>query len=221
MHHVLHARGLYPRELFEARKVFGTRVQKARHPDLESYVEGAVHALRLPIARGDVKRVVLVVKDGDAGGAGNPLERFTFDFLLHPAFLLGAEKPTRADVDEVMRSFAACMAKISFLDAILPPLPSSAWGCTFELVAYATRAGLSRELGPEAWSEERVREGAGAGAGAGVGGGAAAGGFGQGGGTGHFEPTMEFSEDCPREVYPVKSACTSIVNLDVFVERRR
>ena len=144
VHHVLHARGLYPKELFEARKVFGARVQKARHPDLESYVEGAVYALRAPIARGDVKRVVLVIKDGDAGGAGNPLERFTFDFLLHAAFLRGAEKPTRADVDEVARSFAACMAKISFLDAVLPPLPSGGSGCTFELVAYATRAGLSQ-----------------------------------------------------------------------------
>lgn len=213
---MLHARGLYPKELFEARKVFGTRVQKARHPDLESYIEGAVHALRSPIARGDVKRVVLVIKDGDAGGMGNPLERFTFDFLLHAAFLRGAEKPTRADVDEVARSFAACMAKISFLDAILPPLPSAASGCTFELVAYATRAGLSQELGAEAWSEERVGERAGAGAGAG----AEAGGFGGGGGTGHFEPTMEFSEDCPREIYPVKSTCTSLVNLDLFVERR-
>jgi hypothetical protein len=73
VHHVLHARGLYPKELFEARKLFGSRVMKARHPDLEQYIEGAVYALRSPIARGDVKRVVLVIKDGDAEGNGGPL----------------------------------------------------------------------------------------------------------------------------------------------------
>jgi len=59
-------------------------------------------------------------------------------------------------VDEVTRSFAACMSKISFLDAILPPLPGGAGGCTFEIVAYATRAGVVHELGTDAWSEERV-----------------------------------------------------------------
>ena len=80
-HHTLHARGVYPKELFEARAFYGARVQKSRHPDLDAYVADAVHALRGPIARGDVRRVVLVIKDGDMD-AGEPLERHVFDFAI-------------------------------------------------------------------------------------------------------------------------------------------
>ena len=51
-HHTLHARGVYPKELFEARAFYGARVQKSRHPDLDAYVADAVHALRGPHYRG-------------------------------------------------------------------------------------------------------------------------------------------------------------------------
>ena len=216
VHHVLHARGLYPKELFETRAVFGARAQKARHPDLEAYIEGAVHALRAPIGRGDVKRVVLVIKDGDAGGTGSPVERFTFDFLLNDAYLRNAGKVTRRDIEALTRRFAECISKITFLDGILPPLPSGASGCTFEIVAYATREGLSQELGSEAWSEERV--GGTTGGAQLTGGGGGRGGGGRG--TGHFEPSLEFSRDCPRAVYAVKSWQTNLINLDMFVEKR-
>jgi hypothetical protein len=85
--------------------------------------------------------------------------------------------------------YSYSMAKISFLDAVLPPLPFGGSGCTFEIVAYATRAGVAQELGAEAWSEERVgaREATGVGVGAGLGPGlgrGGGGGFGGGGGGG-------------------------------------
>lgn len=212
VHHLLHARGLYPKELFEPVNVCGARCMKARHPDLEAYVFDALNALRGPIAAGDVKRVVLVVKDGGSN-PGEVVERFTFDFLLH---LASAEKPSRADVDDVTRAFGATISKISFLDALLPPLPAGSSRCTFEIVAYATRAGVSRELGTEAWTEEKV----------GLRGlepesGSAGGGGGAEAGIGYAEPAPEFSNGCAREVVPVKSTCTNIVNLDLFVERRR
>ena len=121
IHHTLHARGIYPRELFEARSFYGARVQRCRHPDLTSYVEDTVSALRGPIARGDVQRVVLVIKDGDSGGAGAPLEHHVFDFVLHPSFL--AEKPTKEDVDALVRCFAGCVTKIAYLDG--HPVPRS------------------------------------------------------------------------------------------------
>ena len=56
-------------------------MQRCRHPDLDAYIGDAVSALRRPIAAGDVKRVVLAIKDDDAAASDGPLERFTFDFL--------------------------------------------------------------------------------------------------------------------------------------------
>lgn len=213
IHHTLHARGVYPRELFEARSFYGARVQRCRHPDLTSYVDDAVSALRGPIARGDVQRVVLVIKDGDSGGAGAPMERHVFDFVLHPSFL--ADKPTKEDVDALVRCFAGCVTKIAYLDATVPPLPSGAIaGCTFEIVAYAKRPGVSDDLGADAWSEQRVES------------------LGDGDGAEGTEPAtasegdgaerrMEFPRRAERETFPVKSTTTNLVNLDVYVERRK
>ena len=44
---------------------------------------------------------------------------------------------------------------------------------------------------------------------------------GDGRSVGDVEPRLEFRAGTAKEVVPVKSAVTPIVNLDVFVERRR
>ena len=164
IHHTLHARQVYPKELFEPRAFYGARAQRCRHPDLDSYVESAVRSLRAPIARGDVRRVALVLKDGDSGGAGAPLERHVFDFEIHAPVLDRRVGVERRDVDELIRAFAAVVSKISFLDACAPPIPRGALaGVTFEIVAYAGRPGVAAELGADAWSEERVGRDGGAG----------------------------------------------------------
>lgn len=210
-HHTLHARGVYPKELFEARAFYGARVQKSRHPDLDAYVADAVHALRGPIARGDVRRVVLVIKDGDSGGTGEPLERHVFDFAMRDDYL--SKTPSADDVDALAKAFAACMSKISFLDSVLPPIPGGALpGLAFELVAYADKPGVVRELGVDQWSEERVlgvgasEEDAAADA------------------RGRTEPRLEFwagnLRGCDKETYPVKTTKTNLIDIDVFVERR-
>ena len=213
-HHTLHARGVYPKELFEARAFYGARVQKSRHPDLDAYVADAVQALRGPIARGDVRRVVLVIKDGDSGGAGEPLERHVFDFALRDDYL--SKTPSAEDVDALAKAFAACMSKISFLDAVLPPIPSGTIpGLTFELVAYADKPGIVRELGVDQWSEERVAAGDDAYAGEDD---AAA------DARMRAEPRMEFwagnLRGRDKETYPVKTTKTNLIDIDVFVERR-
>ena len=107
-------------------------MQRCRHPDLDAYIGDAVSALRRPIAAGDVKRVVLAIKDDDAAASDGPLERFTFDFLLRDdddtagggdtagglngggvADVTGGSVrgPSRAAVDQCQRAFAACLSK--------------------------------------------------------------------------------------------------------------
>ena len=180
-HHVLYHRGVYPRELFETRALYGSRVMRCRHPEVVSYVENAIGALRRPIARGDVKRVVVVVKDGEtrgggdvgggggggggSGGRGLPVERHTFDFALNAR--RSDRPPTRRDVDALQKGLCATLSKIAFSDVTLPPLPRGASACAFEIVAYAGRSGIAEELGSGEWSEERVDDGAGGGGGGG------------------------------------------------------
>ena len=127
-HHVLYHRGVYPRELFETRALYGSRVMRCRHPEVVSYVENAIGALRRPIARADVKRVVVVVKDGETrGGKGLPVERHTFDFALNAR---GADRtPTRRDVNALQKGLCATLSKIAFSDVTLPPLPRGASAC--------------------------------------------------------------------------------------------
>ena len=163
-------------------------MQRCRHPDLDAYIGDAVSALRRPIAAGDVKRVVLAIKDDDAAASDGPLERFTFDFLLRDdddtagggdtagglngggvADVTGGSVrgPSRADVDQCQRAFAACLSKIAFSDALLTPLPQAAMNAgrlSFEIVAYSTRAGVAAQLcagggGAGEWTEERVGSG--------------------------------------------------------------
>ena len=222
-------------------------MQRCRHPDLDAYIGDAVSALRRPIAAGDVKRVVLAIKDDDAAASDGPLERFTFDFLLRDdddtagvndtagggvADVIGGSAvrgPSRADVDQCSRAFAACLSKIAFSDALLTPLPQAAMNAgrlSFEIVAYSTRAGAARLCtgagagGGGEWTEERV----GSGTSYATGDASRDGGTGPAGGgrsVGDVEPRLEFRAGTAKEVVPVKSAATPIVNLDVFVERRR
>jgi len=165
--------------------------------------------------------VVLAIKDDDqetAAASDGPLERFTFDFLLHGDDEGG--KPSRDEVDLCSRAFAACLSKIAFADALLAPLPQAAMNqgrLSFEIVAYATRSGVSASMAAgDEWSEERV----GAGASYATGDASRDGGAGPAPSVGTMEPRLEFGEGVRKEVAPVKSAVTPIVNVDVFVERR-
>lgn len=167
--------------------------------------------------------MVLAIKDDDqetAAASYGPLERFTFDFLLHSGDNDEGGKPSRDEVDLCSRAFAACLSKIAFADALLAPLPQAAMNqgrLSFEIVAYATRSGVSASMAAgDEWSEERV----GAGASYATGDASRDGGAGPAPSVGTMEPRLEFGAGVRKEVVPVKSAVTPIVNVDVFVERR-
>jgi len=214
VHHTLQARGVYPKELFESANFYGARVQRARHPDLDRYICDAIYALRGAISTGDIQRVVLVIKSGDSGQDGVPLERHVFDFALRSDYL--EKTPSKRDVDQLASAFAACVSKISFLDSTLPPLPSepqSQGGITFEIVAYANKKGVVEQLGRDAWSEERVvdsnpenntRDENGNDRSMGT------------------ERPMEFAVGPDsKHTYPVKTTKTALIDIDVFVERKK
>ena len=146
-------------------------------------------------------------RDGDSGGPGEPLERHVFDFAMRDDYL--SKTPSAEDVDALAKAFAACVSKISFLDAVLPPIPGGALqGVTFELVAYADKPGVAHELGLDQWSEERV-----AASGASTEDAAAD-------ARARAEPRLEFwagnLRGGDKETYPVKTTKTNLIDLSLI-----
>ncbi len=119
------------------------------------------------------------------------------------------------DVNQLAAAFAACMSKISFLDSTLPPIPGGVLsGVTFELVAYANKQGIARELGTDAWSEERVGVENDDGRDRSTNYGADR--------SMNSEKQMEFPANAGgKQTYPVKTTKTNLIDIDVFVERKK
>lgn len=47
-HQVLYYRNLYPPSIFERRRLYNIAVQRARHPDLCSYIQNTIDGLKVP-----------------------------------------------------------------------------------------------------------------------------------------------------------------------------
>ncbi|PBK76754.1 DNA-binding protein [Armillaria solidipes] len=74
IHTILYVRQIYPADLFIRRKRYDTPVFQSRHPALNEYISGAVKAVSDELSRGNVDKVVVVIKNKEQ----QPLERFIF-----------------------------------------------------------------------------------------------------------------------------------------------
>lgn len=74
VHTILYVRQVYPADLFVRRKKYDTPVFQSRHPALNDYISGAVKAIGEELVRGNVDKVIVVIKDKDQLA----LERFVF-----------------------------------------------------------------------------------------------------------------------------------------------
>ncbi|KAK0198902.1 DNA-binding protein [Armillaria mellea] len=74
IHTILYVRQIYPADLFIRRKRYDTPVFQSRHPALNEYISGAVKAVIDELSRGNVDKVVVVIKNKEQ----QPLERFIF-----------------------------------------------------------------------------------------------------------------------------------------------
>ncbi|KAK1220017.1 hypothetical protein PQX77_017224 [Marasmius sp. AFHP31] len=74
IHTILYVRQVYPADLFVRRKKYDTPVFQSRHPALNEYISGAVKAIGEELVRGNVDKVIVVIKDKDQVA----LERFIF-----------------------------------------------------------------------------------------------------------------------------------------------
>ncbi|KAJ1631851.1 DNA-binding protein [Pavlovales sp. CCMP2436] len=113
-HATLHARGVYPPELFEPRRVLDVPVRIARHPALKVYLRDAVLSVREAMTKGPVERVELVLLPA-AGFEPVPFERHVFD-LGATRLRAAAGEMSDDDLDVVEQGLRASLSHISRLD---------------------------------------------------------------------------------------------------------
>lgn len=121
VHCYLHARGLYPDQVFERRRFHSRAIQVARHPDVCDYVSGVTRAfLALLQSRPAAPhKLALVLYDPDSRRC---LERLVFD--VRARVPLSALR-VAADVSATM---AEAVGKFAFLDSVfVRPTAGVAW----------------------------------------------------------------------------------------------
>jgi mitotic spindle assembly checkpoint protein MAD2B len=206
IHEILFTRELYRRDIFECRRLYGLAVHRSRHPDLNTYIEDALHGLKDPIAASTLRKLSLVVL--------SPPETQTIileRFILEPRLLMLTDSTSlaaatnnndndtqaRLRLQELESHLRAFFLKLQYVHASLPPLPQ---GCSFEIVAYmATRSGPGCLPNDHHWAEEDISNN------------------GSSNSMGH---SIEFSSDDNPHIIPIKS-CTvqGLLEMQLYIEQ--
>ncbi|KZS96077.1 DNA-binding protein [Sistotremastrum niveocremeum HHB9708] len=121
IHNILYVRHLYPADLFVRRKRYEVPVFQARHPDLISYISGAMKAVAAEMKLGHVEKVIVVLKKND----NVAMERFIFSIQN---MLTLDDWDLDQSVEEAMTSqklgqyFRAFLVKLAMIESSLGPL---------------------------------------------------------------------------------------------------
>lgn len=103
IHTVLYYRSIYPKQTFLSAKAFNLPVHQSRHPKVCSWINDAVDAVMVQVARGSVERVAVVIHSPPSSPSsskvsstlqlapGSVLERFMFDVSHLPTWSGGTE----------------------------------------------------------------------------------------------------------------------------------
>lgn len=126
VHLILHERAIYPREVFERRRLFDVSLYRSRHAELNEYVDLAMGGVRELLRRGEADALVLaVLAPPEAGSGGHPavLERFRFELRVEPSGRQdGARAAERAEA--LCAQLRGFLLKLSFCESLLAPLPA-------------------------------------------------------------------------------------------------
>ncbi|XP_059661842.1 DNA polymerase zeta processivity subunit [Cornus florida] len=120
---IVFLKGVYPPGAFERRRYMNVVVQKARHPQLQEYVNSAVTGLLPFIQKGLVERVAVIffnIKN-------IPVERFIFKLNVNQSY---GSKVEEADLEFSLRSF---LVKLTVSEPLTNTLPQD---CRWEITAY-------------------------------------------------------------------------------------
>lgn len=113
VHTILYYRDIYPKQTFLSAKAFNLPVHQSRHPKVCEWINDAVDAVMVQVAKGTVERVAVVIHSSPNSSPvksastqqlapGSVLERWMFDVSRFPSWPGGIEalKNFRGGADE-------------------------------------------------------------------------------------------------------------------------
>ena len=158
-HHILFLRNIYPARSFLATRAYNYPVRQNRHPLVCTWINDAITAVRLQLARDMVEKVQLCIYET---GHNQVLERWTFDLTTLPAVPEPEKDVPLEDEDDLSlakplnltdleATFRATLARISSTAPQLKPLPSpsakpSGPACSFT-ITLELRSDADRPVG--------------------------------------------------------------------------
>ncbi|KAL1528269.1 hypothetical protein AB1Y20_009626 [Prymnesium parvum] len=144
-HMILHSRHIYPREIFERRRLFDVTVFRSRHKELNEYIDMAVHGVCELLQRGEADAMVLAVLGPPTLHSPDlhPVvhERYRFALSFTPHATTGT-----SDLSAQLRAF---LVKLHFCDSLLSPLRIDATKLTFRIEAHSKPVRCLDALPPE------------------------------------------------------------------------
>ncbi|KAF5352635.1 hypothetical protein D9756_005990 [Leucocoprinus leucothites] len=121
IHTILYVRQVYPPDIFVRRKKYETPVYQSRHPMLNEYISGAVKAVRDELELGNVRRIIVVIKDQNQVA----LERFIFS-VEHMIQVETSDKDTSVEnamtPGGLVQYFRSFLIKINMIESVLGQL---------------------------------------------------------------------------------------------------
>lgn len=120
VHTILHAREIYPSQIFEQRRYLGVSVWQSRHPDVNAYVQQVIENAHSILQKNLAERFVVTTETKD----GKPLDHVTIK-CTHDAF--GPNRHvadiSRSHFSVLEEEFRSLVLRMGMLDQQMPKLP--------------------------------------------------------------------------------------------------
>jgi mitotic spindle assembly checkpoint protein MAD2B len=136
IHLILHARHVYPRDIFERRRHLDVTVFRSRHPELNEYITQVVEGARHLMERGEADALVISIHTTGSSST-TVLERFRFDIRLTTS--------ARINEDMLRTQLRGFLLKLQVCDSLLAPLPSES-GLSFTVELHSNETTASQPL---------------------------------------------------------------------------
>ncbi|CAN6647639.1 hypothetical protein TRVA0_022S01640 [Trichomonascus vanleenenianus] len=157
IHCIIRIRKIYPEELFEPYRYYGTTVYRCRHPEVCSWIENLSISSISIIKDGTVKKWSLVILDSK----DSPLERFTLDTRNFP---VATEKEFDLPLSQLVEGFSISWRDVheqyrtvlvsTITKAETNPITTDDTGLTFTVLMENNDCSEISSTQPQALSEE-------------------------------------------------------------------
>lgn len=147
VNNILYQRGVYPPEVFEAKKQYGLSLWQTTDDSLNKYLTSVLGQTKAWLEEGCLRQMVLVITEADTKEV---LERWTFDIETNKDVLGGTGPLPDKPEKEITSEIQAIMRQITASVTFLPLLETR---CTIDILMYTNPI----DSLPEEWEDSDPR----------------------------------------------------------------